>query len=651
MIKLTDFNAAVDTYKKNFLIRKKRFKNTQAQASVQKRAKRENRIEISKFAKRVGGGFAKKFKPAGGGDFLNDLLRFAGFTVLGLIVANIDKISIALKNTIEKIKEVANDLRIFYEEKVKPFFETVYNSAKSAYVAISGISNFFIDVNPLREFSDLLDTVMYGILATGYKMGSLNEPKAPKKPPGGAPRSLKSRVPVKTPVPAQTPAKTPAKTTAPARVITKTFARNPLVTAGKGTGTGTGTGVPKGTTAAGMLADDLKNMLQGLSDDGIKALADDLKDKPPKVRGPYSELPAPPPKGQLTVNQILGRAIGGDISRLMQFYRKGNFSISDLVKIANDIEGESFNERQAAYRLLQKKNLAYKVTNIPDASQYFTKPIDRTPEGKLQQSKFFAPDIPKPKVTQTLSTYEKLQSQFKYLTKGLDFRVDLKTPILNAIKNPKQFALNAIGGGLRIGGNLLTGFIIDGIVKWVGKTISDSLPYDPKFKTLGYFGLISKERIAATTAQEILDRDADQQVIAIDKLIKAAESTPAFYDLSGQQKKESARAILDAIIKIRASEQKTTKEKLEENAEKIDEALQSRTPLTPELLSQTISFGTNIAFGKQEPSSNTTIAFNPPSRLNTIAQGLDQETTYSNQGMVTIKETLIAIQPIEVPAA
>ena len=196
MIKLTDFNAVVDTYKKNFLIRKKRFKNTQAQASVEKRAKRENRIEIGKFAKRVGGGFAKKFKPAGGGDFLNDLLRFAGFTVLGLIVANIEKISIALKNTIEKIKEVANNLRIFYEEKVKPFFETVYNSAKSAYVAISGISNFFIDVNPLREFSDLLDTVIYGILATGYKMGSLNEPKAPKppKPPAKTPtKKLLSR--------------------------------------------------------------------------------------------------------------------------------------------------------------------------------------------------------------------------------------------------------------------------------------------------------------------------------------------------------------------------------------------------------------------------------------------------------------------------
>ena len=109
--------------------------------------------------------------------FLNDLLRFAGFTILGLIVANIDKIAIALKNTIEKIKEVANDLRIFYEEKVKPFFETVYNSAKSAYEAIKGISDFFIDVNPLNEFSDLLDIVMYGILGMGYKMGSLNAPK------------------------------------------------------------------------------------------------------------------------------------------------------------------------------------------------------------------------------------------------------------------------------------------------------------------------------------------------------------------------------------------------------------------------------------------------------------------------------------------
>ena len=631
MIKLTDFNAAVDTYKKNFLIRKKRFKNTQTQASVQKRAKRENRIEIGKFAKRVGGGFAKKFKPTGG-DFLNDLLRFAGFTILGLIVANIDKIAIALKNTIEKIKEVANDLRIFYEEKVKPFFETVYNSAKSAYEAIKGISDFFIDVNPLNEFSDLLDIVMYGILGMGYKMGSLNAPKKPKppKPPAKTP----TKTPVKTPakVPAKTLSRTPAKTTAPARTIAKTFAPSIPVTAGRGTGTGTGTGVPKATTAAGMLSDDLLDILKKSSDASIKSAAEEflkLKESEPFSKG------LDPTK---------------DLSKNIDSTSRANFK-----KFIEALEKEKLKAD-----LKFRGNLGLDTPEGAAAAQQAAMDI----KSDLDKGRSLKPGasvlddllgVPKPKPTQTLSTFEKLQSQFKYLTKGLDFRIDIKTPIFNAIKsaksNPKQFALNTLGGGLKTGGTLALGFIIEGLANAIGKAISDSLPYDPKFKTLGYFGLISKERIAATTAQEILDRDADQQVIAIDRLIKAAESTPAFYDLSGQQKKESARAILDAIIKIRASEQKTTKEKLEENAEKIDEALQSRTPLTPELLSQTISFGTNIAFGKQEPSSNTNIAFNPPSRLNTIAQGLDQETTYSNQGMVTIKETLIAIQPIEVPAA
>ena len=631
MIKLTDFNAAVDTYKKNFLIRKKRFKNTQTQASVQKRAKRENRIEIGKFAKRVGGGFAKKFKPTGG-DFLNDLLRFAGFTILGLIVANIDKIAIALKNTIEKIKEVANDLRIFYEEKVKPFFETVYNSAKSAYEAIKGISDFFIDVNPLNEFSDLLDIVMYGILGMGYKMGSLNAPKKPKppKPPAKTP----TKTPVKTPakVPAKTLSRTPAKTTAPARTIAKTFAPSIPVTAGRGTGTGTGTGVPKATTAAGMLSDDLLDILKKSSDASIKSAAEEflkLKESEPFSKG------LDPTK---------------DLSKNIDSTSRANFK-----KFIEALEKEKLKAD-----LKFRGNLGLDTPEGAAAAQQAAMDI----KSDLDKGRSLKPGasvlddllgVPKPKPTQTLSTFEKLQSQFKYLTKGLDFRIDIKTPIFNAIKsaksNPKQFALNTLGGGLKTGGTLALGFIIEGLANAIGKAISDSLPYDPKFKTLGYFGLISKERIAATTAQEILDRDADQQVIAIDRLIKAAESTPAFYDLSGQQKKESARAILDAIIKIRASEQKTTKEKLEENAEKIDEALQSRTPLTPELLSQTISFGTNIAFEKQEPSSNTNIAFNPPSRLNTIAQGLDQETTYSNQGMVTIKETLIAIQPIEVPAA
>ena len=431
MIKLTDFNAAIDTYKKNFLIRKKRFKNTQAQASVEKRAKRENRIEIGKFAKRVGGGFAKKFKPAGGGDFLNDLLRFAGFTVLGLIVANIDKIAIALKNTIEKIKEVANNLRIFYEEKVKPFFETVYNSAKSAYVAISGISNFFIDVNPLREFSDLLDTVIYGILATGYKMGGLNEPKAPKppKPPAKTP----TKTPVKTPakVPVKTLSRTPVKTTAPARTIAKTFAPSIPVTAGRGTGTGTGTGVPKTTTAAGMLSDDLLDILKKSSDASIKSAAEEflkLKESEPFSKG------LDPTK---------------DLSKNIDSTSRANFK-----KFIEALEKEKLKAD-----LKFRGNLGLDTPEGAAASQQAAMDI----KSDLDKGRSLKPGasvlddllgVPKPKPTQTLSTFEKLQSQFKYLTKGLDFRIDIKTPIFNAIKsaksNPKQFALNTLGGGLKL---------------------------------------------------------------------------------------------------------------------------------------------------------------------------------------------------------
>ena len=47
MIKLTDFNSAVDTYKKNFLIRKKRFGLLKKQTQQESRKKREKKIETS----------------------------------------------------------------------------------------------------------------------------------------------------------------------------------------------------------------------------------------------------------------------------------------------------------------------------------------------------------------------------------------------------------------------------------------------------------------------------------------------------------------------------------------------------------------------------------------------------------------------------
>ena len=59
MIKLTEFTSVVDTYKKNFAIRKERFKLFKRKDQKESREKREKKIETSKFL-----GNAGKFLPS-----------------------------------------------------------------------------------------------------------------------------------------------------------------------------------------------------------------------------------------------------------------------------------------------------------------------------------------------------------------------------------------------------------------------------------------------------------------------------------------------------------------------------------------------------------------------------------------------------------
>ena len=59
MIKLTEFTSVVDTYKKNFDIRSKRFNDKKKKDTAEKIEKRENRIETKK--KFLGGLKVPKF--------------------------------------------------------------------------------------------------------------------------------------------------------------------------------------------------------------------------------------------------------------------------------------------------------------------------------------------------------------------------------------------------------------------------------------------------------------------------------------------------------------------------------------------------------------------------------------------------------------
>ena len=211
MIKLTEFTSVVDTYKKNFDIRSKRFSDKKKKDTVEKIDKRENRIETKKFLgglKGAAGSLANKIKP--GGDILDTVIRFGAFTLLGLIVKNIDKIAIAVKTIIEKLKEFAINAKKFFKEQVVPFLKDVYNLGKDIFNIFVGIGDFVIGMNPFKDFDSEFNIVLRGILGLAGKLGQLNAPKN-EIPGATSPVGSNVKKPTKAPAPVKVPVKVPVR--------------------------------------------------------------------------------------------------------------------------------------------------------------------------------------------------------------------------------------------------------------------------------------------------------------------------------------------------------------------------------------------------------------------------------------------------------
>ena len=119
-----------------------------------------------------------------GGDILDTVIRFGAFTLLGLIVKNIDKITIAVKTLIEKLKEFAANTKKFFEEKVVPFLKDVFNLGKGIFNVFVGIGDFVIAMNPFKDFDSIFNTVINGILGIAYKLGNLLTQLKGTPPPG-----------------------------------------------------------------------------------------------------------------------------------------------------------------------------------------------------------------------------------------------------------------------------------------------------------------------------------------------------------------------------------------------------------------------------------------------------------------------------------
>ena len=651
MIKLTEFTSVVDTYKKNFAIRSKRFSDKKKKDQAANKELREARIESKKFFSSVGAKAVEKIKP--GGNILDTVIRFAGFTLLGVFVKNLDKIAAFAKNIIEKIKQFAARAKKFFDEVLVPLWEDIVELATDIKETFEDISDFVININPYNELSDTLDTVMMGILALGYRMVGLQKPKP--TPPGGAPPAKASAV--------KTPVKTPAKQPIIKRVFKPTRFKVRAAERAKAAerrvlkqaqpqrvGVGAGKGAPG---RGGMPFDDINKAINDVLEGKSKIKID--KQQYSKPIGPKQFIPDTP-------TQLLGKAIGSDIANLIKTYKKLGFSNSDLLKIANDIEGESFNERKAAYEILKKKGLADRVFNVPDASKAFPKPVNRTPEGILRGPGFRAPTIPP--AQQPLTILQKLQvlsrklqrtfdvnaKRLQTLTKGLDFRFDAGKVLKEQLLNPKNLLKNLRSFGIGVG--------IDVAARSLAKYISNILPYDEDFELLAYLGLIDPDRIAQLTATKIIKLPEDKRKKVLKKLERDSKSSNDIFGI-GQRKRDMANAILKYINifslgKIGSEKPKVISPKIKPEIptvvdSKSDQQIEPGMLIPGDYSSEELKQLEVIQrqFGSQSSVSKPSIV---ASVNRNMSDGLDGPTTYGSQGMIKSREVVIAIQPVEVSA-
>ena len=178
MNRLSNLTFAVNTYKKNFLIRKKRFSLEKLGILKQRRIDREKRIEEkqkSQKIKKKGGSILKKF------DFFDNVKRFLAFTLAGLILSNLDKIIPIFQEIFKKIGEIVTGIKDFVEGTIGSLrsFIQGFNDTKQKFedlinpILRSDLSNF----GPFQnKFGALLNAIL-GIANT--ILGLYEAPAAP----------------------------------------------------------------------------------------------------------------------------------------------------------------------------------------------------------------------------------------------------------------------------------------------------------------------------------------------------------------------------------------------------------------------------------------------------------------------------------------
>ena len=86
----------------------------------------------------------------------------------------------------------------------------------------------------------------------------------------------------------------------------------------------------------------------------------------------------PPKKPKTTSStKILGQTFSSEIARIKKTFMKLGYQPTELIKIANDVDGQDYFTRKAAYDILVKKGKADRVFNIPSLEKILPRPVNR----------------------------------------------------------------------------------------------------------------------------------------------------------------------------------------------------------------------------------------------------------------------------------
>ena len=610
MIKLTEFTSVVDTYKKNFAIRSKRFSDKKKKDQAVNKEQREARIESKKFFSSVGAKVAEKIKP--GGNILDTVIRFAGFTLLGVLVKNLNKVAAFAKQVIEKVKEFAVRFKKYFDDVLVPLFNDIVGLGTQIKDTFGDIANFVIRMNPYNELSDVLETVMSGILALGYRIAGLYRPFTTPTTPGVTappPKSLPVRKPApvaatvykKTPVtkPVAKPVKTKVRTTT--RVSERTLV---------GTGAKSGGSIQKPPST---IVKTLVDAFRELSDEEISKLLNDNDSDVRKAAKIVGE--------ERITKSLLKPSPDSPLEREIRKKQEGGIKVDNAkVKEAGELR-----KQEAARKKIMSANTPSGVkVSFKKYLQRIQKIFD-TPYN-FEEQEFKAPKLPKPTLKPKLKFYQ-----------GLDFRFDAKSLVKNQILNPINLFKNvgsfALGLGLDVG------------AKFLGKYISSILPYNEDFELLAYLGMIDPDRIHQLTAGKIINLPEDKRIRAIERLERDSKSSDDIFG-TGQKKREVANGILKYISIFSGGE--------------IAPDVKPKVPavVAPKQIPESLINKPDPTGIPKKKSADDEFVYPDGSILRpgmTVGKlnntgGLDGPTTYGSQGVMISREVVIAIQPVEVPA-